>query len=684
MFSGKIIRIWLILLTVVLAALLIASCTGSTKPDPDKNPINKAPKVEMVNIPPDNSHFTTNPQLFWFGTDVDGRVVAYEYAVVPCSLVAKTIDTSNAAAIIGYASTYLQSPTAGRDCRPESCWQVLDVASADNPNKQTIRLFADADPKISVVQYFFVRAVDNDSARSTIDFRLYSRTNHPPDTEIKTLPDTLGYYDVPETTLTYRGITFEWKGTDKIDYPNDNPEPTFEYRYQIFGPYQEGEIPYRPSDTLGHFELDPTRFDETDESKQVLQSLDTATNDVWVTANTTRIYNLWRKQPQSSTTRSAWFVLKVVSRDDAFVPDTTPAYLPFFVIYPRFENDLFVWVAPLGANSRQPGNLLLDTAIMHDPTLYDCRHDIIPYYKRVVEGAGYLNVPFRVNDLNPKEEFGESPIELPSRELLAQYKVFLVIDDGEKTHLSFQSSDKNSKKQDGLLNALAPYMDLGGNAWLWGLSTFAVYDTFQTIRLVPLANYRLANSYFGVLAYYRGGWGESYKRRASENKIRPYKPTNEEFIGGLALGASNMESFQIDTAKLQGTYLLNKADPPHSYEPCCVEYDADSNCLERNLADTCDYLPDPWNYLDFRAAPNTNYFVPDVFSERLWLFNSLFGGNVPDSLAGYVDGLQGKVIGIRYDSGVFKTAAFGFSLWMMKEEQASRIFRDQMTWFLQP
>jgi hypothetical protein len=258
MLSMKFIKTWLILLMIPAAALLVGSCSSGTPTDRPVVP-NNAPKVEIVNIPPNNSHFTTNPQIYWYGTDVDGKIAAYEYAVVPAALlVASQVDTSSESAILAYAaSANIRVPSAGRDCRPESCWQQIYVAPGVNSNKQTIRLFADKDPSIIIMQYFFVRAVDNDSARSSIDYRLYSRTNHPPETVIKTVPERQGYYDLKDTSLTYKGIFFEWKGTDKIDYPSDNDNPTFEYFYQVFGPYQWNEI-YRADSTFDYTKVVPT------------------------------------------------------------------------------------------------------------------------------------------------------------------------------------------------------------------------------------------------------------------------------------------------------------------------------------------------------------------------------------------------------------------------------------------
>jgi hypothetical protein len=43
--------------------------------------------------------------------------------------------------------------------------------------------------------------------------------------------------------------------------------------------------------------------------------------------------------------------------------------------------------------------------------------------------------------------------------------------------------------------------------------------------------------------------------------------------------------------------------------------------------------------------------------------------------------LQGKVTGLRYDAKSFKSAVFGWSIWMMYEEDAVEIVRKMMEWF---
>ena len=633
MLSRKFITIWLILLTITAVVLLIGSCSPKSVGPPVKN---YSPKIEIVNIPPNNSHFTTNPQIYWYGTDVDGKIITYEYAVVPAALlVASHVDTSSDSLILAYASASISKPSTGKDCKPESCWQQIDVATADNPNEQTIRLFADKDPSISVLQYFFVRAVDNDSARSNIDYRLYSRTNHPPETVIKTVPDTTGYYDLSDTSTTYKGIYFEWKGTDKIDYPDDNQNPTFEYFYQVFGPYQKDEI-YGPDGTFDYTKVDTNTTIQP--NKLVLTSHDSiSTANVWVTKVSTRIYGLWKGQPPSDTTRSGYFVLRVTARDDAFVSDTLPAYVSFFTVDAHFEDSLLVYVPFFCVNSDQLGNVHCGDRV----------DSMFAFYKRVISAAGYDSSKMLISP-------GLRNVHnRPSKLELAKYKVYLMIDDGGKSHLN----DTN-------YTDVTPYLDMGGNVWVWALSPFGAYYTASAATLVSLAQKPIPKTYFDVIGEYYGGWADSYTKRwtlhgqCTIDTCSPngcyvdtcgLLPTNEEFLGGLALGASGMPNFDVDSMKYSSTYIAF-SNPP----------------------------------ADWRAAPNTNYFQRYAYSEPLWLFRSYFGDFVPDSMKDYVAGLNGRVIGLRYDSGIFKTAVYGFSMYMLHEDEATEIFRKSMEWFLKP
>jgi hypothetical protein len=256
------------------------------------------------------------------------------------------------------------------------------------------------------------------------------------------------------------------------------------------------------------------------------------------------------------------------------------------------------------------------------------------FYKRVVSAAGYdsskMLISPGVREANNR----------PSKLELAKYKVYLMIDDGNKSHL-----------KEAFYNELTPYLDMGGNVWVWGLNPFGAYYTAGVAKMISLAQKPIPKSYFDVIGEWFGGWADSYTRRWTEHgrDTTVYLPTNEEFLGGLAVGMSGMPSFDVDSTKYSSTYIAFD-DPP----------------------------------AEWRAAPHTNYFVRGAFSETLWLFRSYFGDFVPDSMQSYVPGLQGRVVGLRYDSRMFKTAVYGFSMYMLPEEQAVSIFTKSMEWFLKP
>jgi hypothetical protein len=259
---------------------------------------------------------------------------------------------------------------------------------------------------------------------------------------------------------------------------------------------------------------------------------------------------------------------------------------------------------------------------------------MLAFYKRVVATAGYDSSEMLMSrgdkDANNR----------PSKLELAKYKVYLMIDDvANKSHLTTAH-----------YNDVTPYLDMGGNVWVWALSPFGAYYGAGSAGMKSLAAKPIPKDYFDVVGEFFGGWAETCKTRWLAHGLNSavVLPTNEEFLGGLPLGTSGMPGFDVDSMKYSSTYSVFDPEFP----------------------------------VDWRAAPNTNYFQKYLFSEPLWLFRSCFGDFVPDSLRSYVSGLNGRVIGLRYDSGIFKTSVYGFSMYMLPEDQAVDIFQKTMEWFL--
>ncbi|MCP4631964.1 MAG: hypothetical protein GY855_03480, partial [candidate division Zixibacteria bacterium] len=146
-----------------------------------------------------------------------------------------------------------------------------------------------------VTSYVFLLAVDNKGERSDIVYRSFAKNNHFPNTSV----DVRGYRDpyinaISERQGILEGVTINFSGTDRIDYPR-NPPP-FEYRWKIFGPFTDslkklldtgyvtetfvdlyGDF-YQHGDTLRYFSrLDTTYVIVGDDTTDIL--IDTVWNE---------------------------------------------------------------------------------------------------------------------------------------------------------------------------------------------------------------------------------------------------------------------------------------------------------------------------------------------------------------------------------------------------------------------
>ena len=621
MFSSKRILRIAIPLLLLLAAFVIASC-GSTKPD-GPTPLAQKPVVKIVNIPTPGSHFTTSPLINWFGTDADGFIISYEYAVIPASVVAAAVaDTSNAALVMAYAEANIEAPGANAQCTP-ACWTIVDVSQSDSPTRQQVNLIAGDNPADTIVQFFFVRAVDNDSIRSEVDYSVYSRSNNPPNTEIVTVADRGGYFDLPRLTDTYSGIPFEWKGTDKIDFPSDTDQPKFDFYFQVFGPYAKSELELDSLDRLAA----GYQIDTTDVSKLVLTSRDTTLGGVWVPSTSALVHNLWANSPVTDTTRDNYFVLKVTARDDAKTPDPTPAYLSFRAIFPKFEKDVLIYAGRLCSVSPTSGNV---PCTPDNPWYgsYDIT-DLQEYYRHIVAEAGYPNATF-------------TQVE-PDKITAAKHRLVIMFGDGDNTYMS-----------DGAFTKLTEYMRLGGNVWAWAPSPFGKLAASTTEGLYSFGPSTLPYQYFRVIGEFHAAWTRSYLLRANTDPEAAVIPvSNEQFLGGLALTGTGLSDFSVDLEKVQGTYIYDRQAAPTSMRS-----------------------------VQFRAAPHTSYFVRDLLSQPLFLYASVFNNNIPDSVKTWIQPIQGAVIAVRADNGLFKSAVFGFSAWAMNETDAIDVTTKMLHWFL--
>ena len=177
-----------------LILLVFTVCTK--RPDPIDIQ-NVAPETYLCNVPlhvdttvvpPDSTTYIYHARvLFWYGTDEDGIVARFDWAID---------DTSYNDTILGsgWHSLYMDSTLATQD---------------------TIA-FAAPLPDTIYSHTFYVRAVDNkDLVDATPASRVFNTSNITPNTRfISTPKDSSQRFILSDTTNLWKGINFEWTAID--------------------------------------------------------------------------------------------------------------------------------------------------------------------------------------------------------------------------------------------------------------------------------------------------------------------------------------------------------------------------------------------------------------------------------------------------------------------------------------
>lgn len=260
-------------ITPILIILGIAVFSGCSKLELSGSlPANQPPVVKFVNIPNDSSYYSYNPPIYWYGNDMDGYITEYYYRII--------LKDS-----LGNPSDFID--TVGN---PDSTWTMVE-SEAD-----TIFMYASVDPDVYWEQYIFLTAKDDDGAYAPIIFKLLARNNHEPDTYLLTEFNRT-FYSYPVLTDYYNGIRVEWIGSDSLDFPTEQPE--FEYHWTLYGPFSIAAG--RPDSTF------------SDSSMLYYESYDSTADEVWVSSTSETFYDL----------RTGYYVFRVISRDDALVPDSS-------------------------------------------------------------------------------------------------------------------------------------------------------------------------------------------------------------------------------------------------------------------------------------------------------------------------------------------------------------------------
>lgn len=481
---------------IILLALILSACgkleRGGTAPQ------NMAPEIFFTNIPPEGLKFSVNPRVYWYGTDKDGFIVAYQYAVI-------RVDVSNSWGGLEAAKDSLKK--IGSD---SATWVNYTArmnifgshVKAEKGHQRNVRMFAEMNPLDSTAQHIFLRAVDNDDGISEIRTRMFWRNNHAPEVfvDVDSAFVKNNFYCLPETTKTWKGIEISWHGMDTLDYPDERKQPEFYFRWELWGPYK---------DTSSLTDPYASKVDSS------LDSIDVEgvwVYDKWITYKSYIFKNL----ENCPDLGYGWYVLKVWSRDDAFVSSEKPAKTFFRILKPvfRFEEQSLKTV------------LVLDATVYKGYGRPKDPSKIWPFYDAVLSEAG---VCARFN----RYSLGGATA---TEDSLSRYDLVILLNLAKESGISERDYLKYRQ-----------YMDVGGRLWIMGVNNFGIIggrDIYYLadplngiIRRLPVT-FEVASDYLGV----EGVFFPDYD---------PSKPERVEFIAAKPFGSWGLPYLDMDTVRVK-------------------------------------------------------------------------------------------------------------------------------------
>jgi len=729
-------RLLILLISSLLVGIFIIAGCDFLKHDikgPDRE--NVPPVVQFVNIPVEEARFLSDTTVYWYGTDVDGFIVQFRYAVVE-------------EAIVG------PDPIAYIAGTPDSLipWNMLDVALDDPQTNVRITMSADIEDPVRkyVASYVFLQAIDNLGEKSSVAYRMFFKNNHFPNTAISSRDVSDPYVNTITRGGILDGVTINWSGSDPIDYPR-NPPP-FQFQWKFYGPYDSLEMVELDSlcvgslfvDIYGDFYLHGDTFalegdpdttidigvtppettitidttwvlvdslgrnnafgqwsdflylDSLEEysylNRLVDSSYDPISDDIWVYDQNTHIYDVYRNTTIDTTSQYR-FLVWCQARDDSKVPDPVPAFNWVSVIEPKFEREAIIidatqykyttsgfWNWPIFPQKHFPGasewGRDTEPMVKHiygqmienwaGPGTFDFSSDMedIRYYFedetscRIKYGMYKASQDYYpIVKISGCDNFGIPSVSL--RDIL-KHKIILIIKDNPGGDMIMDSD---------VMLAIMDGLNAGMSAWSMLRSPFVSpgsqwVDTVQW-QDVP-ASYQ---GYFGVINMRYSGWQGAVNKDVNNPGIRI-----EDFVGATPLidedGADNIDlpHLTIDEELLKDRYLWMGGSGFGQYDLYC---------------------PDPLNppgEILIGALPEVGYVEKFLFAEARYLYESKYGNQSPfmertcNRDIGLWEKANGAVVGITYNTGLFRTSHFSFSLLSVEEQVAQECFNSMMDW----
>jgi hypothetical protein len=510
---------------VLLFALILSGCGKLERKGTP--PVNTPPEVFFTNIPTEGESVSVSPRVYWYGTDKDGFITAYQYAVVTDSvsdLWGGLEEVKDSLKRIGSDSASWVNNT--------SRLNVFGVhVTAEGGHQRNVRLYAEMDPNVYAKQHIFLRAVDNAGGISEIKTRMFWRNNHAPTCSLTVDKAFVqnSFYCLPETIQTWKGIQIGWVGSDRLDYPAPQVPPDFYFKWELLGPYDDSSHLDDPVATIVDSSLDSVEI----EGGWIY--------DRWVMENSHIFKNL-ENYPDSGY---GWYQLKVWSRDDAFVSSVNPAKTFFRILKPLFRFQ----------EPRRKTILVLDHTGYGENGGPTDTSKVWPFYRTALSQAGLCDT-FDFYLLGKK---------LPSEDLLSRYRLVIGLNLGGGGGVNDSGYLKYKN-----------YLNVGGRLWIIGMNNYGVagergIHSFEIdIRSGAPNTFEAATEYLGVEGIFYPGYAVAF-------------PYTLEFIKAEPFGSWGLPLLEMDTVEVkklkgynQGNAGLNFRDNGIPYVPYDILSDYDS------------------------------------------------------------------------------------------------------------
>jgi len=623
-------RTFLILISL-LGLLTVTFYTGCS-PDRTGSPTpNAKPEVSFTNTPPDSAQFSRNPELNWFGTDIDGYITFFRYAVVVDSMMlVNDIEVP-------------PDEFADQATDDQFGWDTL-LVDLDHPQSTaTVRLYANVDFPVDsfVTQYVFIQACDDRGALSEIKYRMYSRNNHFPNTHYRS---SRYYINAKDAASPAPGISMTWDGADSTDW--GRAEPPLEFEWRLYGPF-EADAPIYVNIVKENCIYDPTvdsfincintRVLDLDRLPPVVQDVpqplvhskgpnfNNDPTDVWVTDRRVTLYDVFRDLELTETSKYK-FCFWVRARDDGFVPDPTPSFSQFYVYEAKFENSVMV-IDETGYDRRNGrwGPIDMDT--------------VKAYFYNALHEVGYTDFDTNYNeDRNPPRPdhyFYSAPKQNagPGSSLRDGSPTLLDVLAHKVIVYYHDDVDLGPKEGEfGLMKYVFDGVDMGASAWMMARNMGGA--STQTDPRTEFGKSLEFSLHFGISLVVAEGWLGTLFDQENPGVF------NEENIGSY----SNIpETF------------------PHLY----VDYGVGSLLdirYPKMFVDTTHVMT---------GSPEIGVGTRTAYSAPAYLYLSKNGDR---------SYFHGKVNGVLQQLGDMRTACFMFTPLAMEQEPMQDVFNEIMPW----